>query len=257
MSDIDNQRNTITEQNKDENNKESLGHQFLKFVISCSLLSGLAGALLMRACSSRDNQDTIQANKEIADQNHQDKQKEIQIEEKKVQIEQIKACRDKINDKFDSVKKSLEKLARSVKIIQILELRWREGNENPEVFDDEDRKIIAEIFNDLNDIIVNLEDIDIDKDDPEIDVSINPGKELKDEMEKWLITFYPAVKGYSSSFSSENHYIVTLANIANRGTIATPKTGGLEELENKFKTYKNYINRILEIKVQRCENGDK
>lgn len=222
MSDIDNQRNTITEQNKDENNKESLGHQFLKFVISCSLLSGLAGALLMRACSSRDNQDTIQANKEIADQNHQDKQKEIQIEEKKVQIEQIKACRDKINDKFDSVKKSLEKLARSVKIIQILELRWREGNENPE-----------------------------------IDVSINPGKELKDEMEKWLITFYPAVKGYSSSFSSENHYIVTLANIANRGTIATPKTGGLEELENKFKTYKNYINRILEIKLQRCENGDK
>ncbi len=226
-------------------------------IIMIVLSSTLIGTLIGRACSSRDNQDTIQANKEIADQNHQDKQKEIQIEEKKVQIEQIKACRDKINDKFDSVKKSLGKLAGSVKIIQILELRWREGNENPEVFDDEDRKIIAEIFNDLNDIIVNLEDIDIDKDDPEIDVSINPGKELKDEMEKWLITFYPAVKGYSSSFSSENHYIVTLANIANRGTIATPKTGGLEELENKFNTYKNYINRIIDIKLQRCENGDK
>lgn len=179
------------------------------------------------------------------------------IEEKKVQIDQTQACRDQIIYQFSSVTNSFEKLARYVTKIQILELKWREGNENLEVFNDADRTSVAEIFNDLNDIIVNLEDIDIDKDDPDIDVSINPGKELKDEMEKWLITFYPSVKGYSSSFSSENHYIVTLANIANRGTIATPKTGGLEELENKFKTYKNYINRILEIKLQRCENGDK
>jgi hypothetical protein len=179
------------------------------------------------------------------------------IEEKKVQIDQTQVCRDQMNDQFSSVKNSFEKLARYVKKIQILELKWREGNENPEVFNDADRTSVAEIFNDLNDIIVNLEDIDIDKDDPDIDVSINPGKELKDEMEKWLITFYPSVKGYSSSFSSENHYIVTLANIANRGTIATPKTGGLEELENKFTTYKNYINRIIEIKMQRCENKNK
>lgn len=226
-------------------------------IIMIVLSSTVIGVTITRIFPSRDNQDTIQANKEIADQDHQDKQKEIQIEEKKVQIEQIKACRDKINDKYNSVINSFGKLAISVKKIQILELKWREGNKNPEVFNDADRTSIAEIFNDLNDIIVNLEDIGIDKDDPDIDVSINPGKELKDEMEKWLITFYPSVKGYSSSFSSENHYIVTLANIANRGTIATPKTGGLEELENKFNTYKNYINRIREIKLQRCENGDK
>lgn len=179
------------------------------------------------------------------------------IEEKKVQIDQTQACRDEMNDRFSSVKNSFEKLDRYVKKIQILELKWRDGDENPEVFNDADRTSIAEIFNDLKDIVVKLEDIGIDKDDPDIDVSINPGKELKEEMEEWLIKFYPSVKGYSSSFSSENHYIVTLANIANRGTIATPKTGGLEELENKFTTYKNYINRIIEIKIQTCVNKNK
>lgn len=174
-----------------------------------------------------------------------------------MQIDQTQACRDEMNDRFSSVKNSFEKLDRYVKKIQILELKWRDGDENPEVFNDADRTSIAEIFNDLKDIVVKLEDIGIDKDDPDIDVSINPGKELKEEMEEWLIKFYPSVKGYSSSFSSENHYIVTLANIANRGTIATPKTGGLEELENKFTTYKNYINRIIEIKIQTCVNKNK
>lgn len=39
--------------------------------------------------------------------------------------------------------------------------------------------------------------------------------------------------------------------------LSTLKIGRLEKLENKFTTYKNYFNRIIESKLQKCENGDK
>ena len=54
-----------------------------------------------------------------------------------------------MNDRFSSVKNSFEKLDRYVKKIQILELKWRDGDENPEVFNDADRTSIAEIFNEI------------------------------------------------------------------------------------------------------------
>ena len=237
MSDIDNQRNTITEQNKDENNKESLGHRFLKLVISCSLLSGLAGALLMRACPSRDNQDTIQANKEIADQNHQDKQKEIQLENEK-------GCEADVGREYETVDTVRKKLDKYVQQIQEMHRKWGEHGRDISVFDENERNQISQIFNDLNFI----------RDESK---GSKEGQALKDAMEMYLTTFYPGVVETGALFSSENYCIVTLANISSREEIPTPNAGRLKDLEDKRDAYMDYYVKFIREEVQNCVNRKK
>lgn len=76
-------------------------------------------------------------------------------------------------------------------------------------------------------------------------------------MEEILIEFYPDVKGKSVSFSSENYYMVTLANISSREGVQTPNTGRLKVLEKKENEYIAYYTKFIENEVQNCVDKNK
>lgn len=168
-----------------------------------------------------------------ANQQHQDRQEEIQLKKDD-------ACRVTVGKKYETVDKVKEKLRNFN--IQIAELDRKLGNKRDiSVFDENDRNQISQIFNDLT----------------FIHDEATEGKELKKLMEEILIEFYPDVKGNGVSFSSENHYTVTLANISSREGVQTPNTGRLILLENKEKEYIAYYTKFIEDEVQKCVTGDK
>ena len=76
-------------------------------------------------------------------------------------------------------------------------------------------------------------------------------------MEMWLITFYPGVVETGASFSSENYYIVTLANVNNQRTIETPNTGRLKDIEDKKDAYMEYFINFIEGEVKDCVDKNK
>lgn len=168
-----------------------------------------------------------------ANQQHQDKQEEIQLKKDD-------ACRVTVEKKYETVDKVKEKLRKYN--IQIAELDRKLGNERDiSVFDENDRNQISQIFNDLT----------------FIHDEVTEGKELKKLMEEILIEFYPDVKGNSVSFSSENHYMVTLANISSRERVQTPNTGRLKLLEKKENEYIAYYTKFIENEVQNCVDKNK
>ena len=168
-----------------------------------------------------------------ANQQHQDKQEEIQLKKDD-------ACRVTVEKKYETVDKVKEKLRKYN--IQIAELDRKLGNERDiSVFDENDRNQISQIFNDLT----------------FIHDEVTEGKELKKLMEEILIEFYPDVKGNCVSFSSENHYMVTLANISSRERVQTPNTGRLKLLEKKENEYIAYYTKFIENEVQKCVDKNK
>ena len=166
--------------------------------------------------------ETNQTNKEIADQQHQDKQEEIHLKKEE-------ACIVKVDRKHETTYDIKQKLRDYVSKIENLHNKWKLAQENTEVFSDEEKKQILKIFNDLT----------------FIHDEVPQGKALKDEMEEWLIKFNPSIQGYSSLFSFDTHYVVTLANISSREEIPTPDTGGIPSLEKKKKN--TYIFTLISL----------
>lgn len=215
MSNTDNQQTTPTIPTTQQDTKD-------KHWLSTILINGLfliLGALIGAGVTiyetnknSEGVRETNQTNKEIADQQHQDKQEEIQLKNEE-------ACIIKVDRKYETIYDIKQKLRDYVSKIEELHNKWKLAQENTEVFSDEEKKQILKIFNDLT----------------FIHDEVPQGKALKDEMEEWLIKFNPSIQGYSSLFSFDTHYVVTLANISNREEIPTPDTGGIPSLEKKRK----------------------
>ena len=208
MSNTDKQQTTPTTQ-QDTKDKHWLSTILINgffFLLGASI--GAAGTIYATNKNSEGMKETNQTNKEIAEQQHQDKQEEMQLKNEE-------ACIVKVERNYETIHDIKQKLREYVSKIEDLHNKWTLAQENPEVFSDEDKKLILKIFNDLT----------------FIHDEVPQGKSLKDEMEMWLIKFDPSIQGYGSSFSSENHYVVTLANISGREEIPTPATGGLPSLE--------------------------
>ena len=212
MSNTDKQQTTPTTQ-QDTKDKHWLSTILINgffFLLGASI--GAAGTIYATNKNSEGMKETNQTNKEIAEQQHQDKQEEMQLKNEE-------ACIVKVERNYETIHDIKQKLREYVSKIEDLHNKWTLAQENPEVFSDEDKKLILKIFNDLT----------------FIHDEVPQGKSLKDEVEMWLIKFDPSIQGYGSSFSSENHYVVTLANISGREEIPTPATGGLPSLEKKEK----------------------
>lgn len=233
MSNTDNQQNTTTEQN----HNGSLLQWVLKILISGSLLSGLVGTVINRGCQSQDNKETNQTTRYVADQQHQDKQEEISLEKER----DCKVATEKNYGNVDAVR---EKLDKYVFQIQEMHRKWGEHGRDISVFDENDQNQISYIFNDLT-FIRNKSK------------GSKEGQALKDEMEMWLITFYPGVVETGASFSSENYHIVTLANVNEQGTIETPNAGRLKDLEDKKDAYMEYFINFIEGEVKDCVDKNK
>ena len=169
-----------------------------------------------------------------ANQQHQDKQEEMQLKNEE-------ACIVKVDKKYETIYDIKQKLRDHVSKIEDLHNKWILAQENTEVFSDEEKKQILNIFNDLT----------------YIHDEVPQGKALKDEMEEWLIKFNPSIQGYSSLFSFDTHYVVTLANISSREEIPTPKTGGILSLEKKEKEYIYFYIDFIDGKVKDCVEDNK
>ena len=234
MSNTDKQQTTPTTQ-QDTKDKHWLSTILINglFLILGALIG--AGVTIYETNKNSEGvRETNQTNKEIADQQHQDKQEEIQLKNEE-------ACIIKVDRKYETIYDIKQKLRDYVSKIEELHNKWKLAQENTEVFSDEEKKQILKIFNDLT----------------FIHDEVPQGKSLKDEMEMWLIKFDPSIQGYGSSFSSENHYVVTLANISGREEIPTPATGGLPSLEKKEKEYIYFYIDFIDGKVNDCVEKNK
>ena len=234
MSNTDKQQTTPTTQ-QDTKDKHWLSTILINgffFLLGASI--GAAGTIYATNKNSEGMKETNQTNKEIAEQQHQDKQEEMQLKNEE-------ACIVKVERNYETIHDIKQKLREYVSKIEDLHNKWTLAQENPEVFSDEDKKLILKIFNDLT----------------FIHDEVPQGKSLKDEMEMWLIKFDPSIQGYGSSFSSENHYVVTLANISGREEIPTPATGGLPSLEKKEKEYIYFYIDFIDGKVNDCGEKNK
>ena len=237
MSNTDNHQTTPTTPTTQQDTKDK--HWLSKILINglfliLGALIGVAGTIYATNKNSEGMRETNQTNKEIAVQQHQDNQEEIQLKKEA-------ACIVKVDRNHETVHDIKQKLRDYVSKIEDLHYKWTLVQENPEVFSDEDKKLILKIFNDLT---------FIHDEEPQ-------GKSLKDEMEMWLIKFDPSIQGYGSSFSSENHYVMTLANISGREEISTPDTGGLPSLEKKEKEYIYFYIDFIDGKVKDCVEENK
>ena len=234
MSNTDNQQTTSTTQ-QDTKDKHWLSTILINgffFLLGASI--GAAGTIYATNKNSEGMRETNQTNKEIAVQQHQDKQEEMQLKKEE-------ACIVKVERNYETIHDIKQKLRDYVSKIEDLHNKWILAQENPEVFSDEDKKLILKIFNDLT---------FIHDEEPQ-------GKFLKDEMEMWLFKFDPSIQGYGSSFSFDTHYVVTLANISSREEISTPKTGGIPSLEEKEKAYIYFYIDFIDGKVKDCVEDNK
>lgn len=225
---------------KEENQKEKKGLSWL-WVALIGFFGVIFGAIIggyfgyrQAELNYKGIQETIQTNKEIANQQHEDKQEEMQLKKEE-------ACIVKVERNYETIHDIKQKLRDYVSKIEDLHNKWILAQENPEVFSDEDKKLILKIFNDLT---------FIHDEEPQ-------GKFLKDEMEMWLFKFDPSIQGYGSSFSFDTHYVVTLANISSREEISTPKTGGIPSLEEKEKAYIYFYIDFIDGKVKDCVEDNK
>ena len=237
MSNTDNQQTTPTTPTTQQDTKDK---HWLSIILINGLflilgtLIGVAGTIYATNKNSEGMRETNQTNKEIAVQQHQDNQEEIQLKKKA-------ACIVKVDRNYETVHDIKRKLRDCVSKIEDLHNKWILAQENTEVFSDEEKKQILDIFNDLT----------------FIHDEVPQGKALKDEMEEWLIKFNPSIQGYSSLFSFDTHYVVTLANISSREEIPTPKTGGIPSLEKKEKEYIYFYIDFIDGKVNDCVEENK
>jgi hypothetical protein len=237
MSNTDKQQTTPTTPTTQQDTKDK--HWLSTILISglsliLGALIGVAGTIYATNKNSEGMRETNQTNKEIAVQQHQDKQEEMQLKKEE-------ACIVKVERNYETIHDIKQKLRDYVSKIEDLHNKWILAQENPEVFSDEDKKLILKIFNDLT---------FIHDEEPQ-------GKFLKDEMEMWLFKFDPSIQGYGSSFSFDTHYVVTLANISSREEISTPKTGGIPSLEEKEKAYIYFYIDFIDGKVKDCVEDNK
>ena len=237
MSNTDKQQTTPTTPTTQQDTKDK--HWLSTILISglfliLGTLIGVAGTIYATNKNSEGMRETNQTNKEIAVQQHQDKQEEMQLKKEE-------ACIVKVERNYETIHDIKQKLRDYVSKIEDLHNKWILAQENPEVFSDEDKKLILKIFNDLT---------FIHDEEPQ-------GKFLKDEMEMWLFKFDPSIQGYGSSFSFDTHYVVTLANISSREEISTPKTGGIPSLEEKEKAYIYFYIDFIDGKVKDCVEDNK
>lgn len=234
MSNTDKQQTTPTTQQdtKDKHWLSTILISGLSLILGA--LIGVAGTIYATNKNSEGMRETNQTNKEIAVQQHQDKQEEMQLKKEE-------ACIVKVERNYETIHDIKQKLRDYVSKIEDLHNKWILAQENPEVFSDEDKKLILKIFNDLT---------FIHDEEPQ-------GKFLKDEMEMWLFKFDPSIQGYGSSFSFDTHYVVTLANISSREEISTPKTGGIPSLEEKEKAYIYFYIDFIDGKVKDCVEDNK
>lgn len=216
--------------------------KFLKRIFSVKNLIKVFGVLISAGIIGNlflymGTQDTNQTNKEIADLHHQDKQEEIQLEK-------VKECKVEVEKNYETVDAVREKLDKYVLQIQEMHRKWGEHGRDISVFDENEKNQISQIFNDLNFI----------RDESK---GSKEGQALKDAMEMWLTTFYPGVVETGALFSSENHCIVSLANISSREEIRTPNTGRLKDLEDKRDAYMDYYVEFIKQEVNNCVNKNK
>ena len=225
MSNTDNQQTTPTTEEQNNTNstiKNMEDNKWKKWGVILAFIGTLitAGVLIYNA-----------------NQQHQDKQKEIQLENEK-------DCEADVGREYETVDTVRKKLDEYVQQIQEMHRKWGEHGGDISVFDENERNQISQIFNDLNFI----------RDESK---GSKEGQALKDAMEMYLTTFYPGVVETGALLSSENYCIVTLANISSREEIPTPNAGRLKDLEDKRDAYMDYYIKFIREEVQNCVNRKK
>lgn len=132
MSNTDNQQTTPTTQ-QDTKDKHWLSTILINgffFLLGASI--GAAGTIYATNKNSEGMKETNQTNKEIADQQHQDKQEEMQLKNEE-------ACIVKVDRKYETIYDIKRKLRDYVSKIEDLHNKWILAQENTEVFSDEEK----------------------------------------------------------------------------------------------------------------------
>ena len=156
MSNTDNQQTTPTTEAQNNTNstiKNMEDTKWKKWGVILAFIASLIGNLITAGVLIYN-----------ANQQHQDKQEEMQLKNEE-------ACIVKVDKKYETIYDIKQKLRDHVSKIEDLHNKWILAQENTEVFSDEEKKQILNIFNDLT----------------YIHDEVPQGKALKDEMEEWLI----------------------------------------------------------------------
>lgn len=174
-------------------------------------------------------QDTNQTNKEIADQQHQDKQEEIQLKN-------VEACSDEMNDYYSNYINTHEHLIDDINYMQDMYSKWLENNHT---LPTEAEEKLKNIFGRLYFILKTDE-----------------GDNLKHNMEIWLKVLVPSIKSDEEEYKKIKEQM-TQETTENSGNIETPLTPPLPDLTDAMEAYDKSFKEFIKDEVQNCANRKK